>query len=152
MLKTRRWRNQVSTDVASVSCMRFRFTVLSPTVSRRRLRKSPYSFLCFLGTPRSACFTLLFRRGTAFGGSCSRPKSRCSCGGLLRQMCKRPNTAQKVVHCGVGCALDSWSSCMFLALKRPISTEYLLYRNRSRSACVAKPSLTRFSRFASASI
>jgi hypothetical protein len=152
MLKTRRWRNQVSTDVTSVSCLRFRFTVPSPSVSRRRLRSLhilSYSSLVLLARPVSQ---LLFRMGTAFGARRSRLESRCTCGGLLRQMRKRPNTAQKAVHCAVGCALDSWSSCMFLALKRAISTEYLLYRNRSRSACVAKPSLTRFSRFASASI
>jgi hypothetical protein len=86
--------------------------------------KSPYSFVCVLGTPRSACFHItLSKGGTAFGARCSRLESRCSCGGLLRQMRKRPDTAQKVVHCAVGCALDSWSSCMFLALKRAISTD-----------------------------
>jgi AAA domain-containing protein len=46
-------------------------------------------------------------------------------------------------HFGVGCAADSCSSRTFLALlalKRSISTDSLLYRNRSRSACVANPS------------
>src|ERR1700722_886438 len=56
--------------------------------------------------------------------------------------------ARRGAHFGVGWAAGPRSSWTFLLLKRSISTDTLLYRNRSRSACVARPCLTCFLRFA----
>jgi hypothetical protein len=62
------------------------------------------------------------------------------------------STARRGAQFGVGWAAGPRSSWTFLLLKRSISTDSLLYRNRSRSACVAIPCFTCFSRFASASL
>jgi len=55
-------------------------------------------------------------------------------------------------HCGDGCGVGWGCDKSLLAVKSSISSDALLYRSRSRSACGASPSFTCFSRFPSASL